>query len=64
MTVSKKLKSTLSTLEGILADFNSSYMESQDESDKQMFKGLAKDTADILQKVTDRLSCIEEQESQ
>ncbi|QGU95915.1 DUF1657 domain-containing protein [Clostridium bovifaecis] len=60
MAASKNLKNTISTLEGVLADFKISYMESQDSADKQMFQGLLKDAEEILIKVKDRLNYIEE----
>ncbi|MEA4825619.1 MAG: DUF1657 domain-containing protein [Clostridium sp.] len=64
MTVSKKIQSTLATLEGVAADFKRSCIESTENTDKEMFKMLIRDTEDILKNVEGRLEDIKNKEKE
>jgi len=62
MTVQKRVRTTLITLDGILADFNQSYIEASDLQTKDMFQTLIMQTEDILSKFRDRVEYIEKEE--
>ncbi|WZL74237.1 hypothetical protein QBE52_05735 [Clostridiaceae bacterium 35-E11] len=64
MTVSKKLQTTLITLEGILADFKVSYMEASDIQTKTTFKSLVTQTENVLHTFKDRIDEMQKEEPQ
>lgn len=64
MTVYNKVRLTLATLEGVLADFKVAYLETTDAPTKEMYSGFIIETEDVLCKFRNRVEEIEAQESQ
>jgi len=64
MTVHSKVKTTLVSIHGILADFESMYLEKSDDRTKALFKDLITETEDALKIFKERVEYIESEEPQ
>ena len=64
VTVGTKMKQTLASAEGILADLKSYQLETQDQQAKQLFQDLANQMEQTVRSLKQRLQQIQQQEPQ
>lgn len=64
MTVSSKIKATVASMEGVLADFKELKAESSDVSTKNLYDSIIKQAEEVLKKLQGRVEFIEKEEPQ
>ncbi len=64
MTSGKKLKTTLASLKGCHADFETFALETENQVSKQMFSQFADQTKSMVEGLESRVKEVEEQEPQ
>ena len=62
MTISNKMKQTVASAEGVLANLESFALETQDNNAKQLFQGLAQSQKSVVDSLRGRLQYIQDEE--
>ncbi len=62
MTISNKMKQTVASAEGVLANLESFALETQDNNAKQLFQGLAQSQKSVVDSLKGRLQYIQDEE--
>ncbi len=62
MTISNKMKQTVASAEGVLANLESFVLETQDNNAKQLFQGLAQSQKSVVDSLKGRLQYIQGEE--
>lgn len=64
MTVGTKVKQALASLKSVQADFETFALETQDKEAKRLYADAARQTQEIVRRLEERVSAIEDEEPQ